>query len=59
MKPNFEDLLKSEHAAMFNGIDDNMIDDFEKWLSRLDTEELIAYANIFALQKIIDTIKAK
>ena len=40
-----EDYLKEIHAKNYHGTDDNMPDDFESWISNLDVEEVIKYAN--------------
>lgn len=32
MKNKFEDYLRQLHANQYEGFDDNMYDDFEKWL---------------------------
>lgn len=40
----FEDFLKEKHAENYMGTDDNMPDDFERWLSNLDPQELIDFA---------------
>lgn len=41
----FEDFLKEKHAKNYMGTDDNMPDDFERWLSNLDVQELIDFAD--------------
>jgi hypothetical protein len=67
---DFEDYLQTKHAEQYTGLDDEMPDDYEDWLSNLDQEELIRYANIYAskyalekmeevTQKIIDAIGYK
>jgi len=40
----FEDFLKEKHAKNYMGTDDNMTDGFERWLSNLDVQELIDFA---------------
>jgi len=44
MTKNFEDYLKEIHAEGYIGTKDNMLDNFEYWLSRLDGSELFDYA---------------
>ena len=35
-----EEVLKEVHARNYMGIDDDMVDSFESWLTRLDIEEV-------------------
>ena len=44
----FEDFLKDKHAEDYHGTDDDMPDAFDGWVSELDVDELIEYANEFA-----------
>ena len=41
----FEDYLMLKHGEQYGGLDDEMPDDYEKWLADLDVQELIDYAN--------------
>lgn len=41
----FENFLKDKHAEQYFGLDDDMYDAFEHWLSNLDTDELIKFAD--------------
>lgn len=41
----FEDFLKEKHAKQYYGLDDDMSDAFEYWLSNLDVDELITFAD--------------
>ena len=41
----FEDFLKDKHAEQYHGLDDDMPDAFEHWLSNLDVDELIKFAD--------------
>lgn len=41
----FEDYLKEVHAKQYHGLDDDMPDDYENWLSELGLEDVIEYAN--------------
>ena len=43
----FEDYLKDHHANGYTGTDDNMPDDYERWLGELDTETLIDLADLW------------
>lgn len=39
----FEAFLKEEHARQYSGTDDDMADNFEKWLSELTVDNWYAY----------------
>ena len=41
----FEEYLKNIHASNYMGTDDDMPDNYERWLSNLDIEEIIRYGN--------------
>lgn len=47
MISKFEDYLEEIHAKQYHGLDDDMPDDYENWLSNLDIEELIEYADCY------------
>lgn len=40
----FEDYLKQVHAAQYEGLDDDMPDDFDHWFTGLEIQELYDYA---------------
>lgn len=40
----FEEYLQERHSAQYIGTDDSMPDDYEDWISRLDVQEVIDYA---------------
>jgi hypothetical protein len=40
----FEHFLQDEHAKDYHGTDDNMSDAYEDWVSNLDGDEIMAYA---------------
>lgn len=46
-KELFEDYLKERHADAYTGTDDDMPDDFERWLEELTLDEVIEYGNEF------------
>jgi hypothetical protein len=48
---SFEEYLKDLHGAEYIGLDDDMPESFETWLSNQGTDDLIAYADIFAQKK--------
>lgn len=53
----FEDYLKDIHAEDdYMGTDDNMPDDFENWLSNLDVDEIIQYADNY-IKKMMKDVK--
>ena len=41
----FEDYLRDIHAKQAACCDDDMPDDYERWLCELDSDEIIKYAN--------------
>ena len=51
-KLDFEDFLRDKHAKEYRGTDDNMIDDYENWLTKIFYEEYIDYANKFITAKL-------
>ena len=65
MKPTekFETFLMEQHAKQYMGTDDNMPDDFNKWLCNLEVDEWLAYGDKFnlavaeALPKIVEVLK--
>lgn len=40
----FEKYLEVQHALGFIGLDDDMPDDLDNWVSQLDVQEVIDYA---------------
>lgn len=44
---SFEDFLKEIHARNYTGTDDDMSETFEDWLSELDGEEYMRYAEFY------------
>lgn len=46
----FKDFLYDKHATQYSGTDDLMPEDFEEWLSDLDVNELIDYADKHAAE---------
>lgn len=47
MKYPFEEFLQNIHAEQYTGTDDDMIDDYENWLTTLEGEDYIGYGNQF------------
>ena len=41
----FNEYLQTEHSMGYMGTDDNMPQNFELWLSTIDIDELIQYAD--------------
>lgn len=52
---DFESYLQEKHADQYGGLDDEMPDDYADWLSELDVDTLIIYANEWG--KLIGSIK--
>ena len=44
MKKTFEQYLQEIHANDYHGLDDEMPDSFDAWVSELDAEEMKEYA---------------
>jgi len=45
---SFEEYLQEIHSNQADGVlDDNMPDDFDNWLSELDTAEVMEYAESY------------
>lgn len=42
---SFEDYLKDIHAESYQGTDDDMPDSFDNWVTDLQIDDLIKYAN--------------
>ena len=38
---NFEEYLKTLHAEQYEGVDDDMPDDYEHWLMKFDTNDIL------------------
>ena len=47
----FEDYLRERHAAQYQGLDDDMGEDFDDWLADLDVETLLQYGDLFGEKK--------
>ena len=43
----FEKYLQSVHAANYQGLDDDMPDAYEAWVSQLDAAEMIQIAEVY------------
>jgi len=56
----FEDFLQEVHGEQYMGTDDNMPDDYEKWLQDLDVDRWIllgARFGVISQKKCLDKIK--
>jgi len=40
----FEEYLQDKHAAQYQGLDDEMPDNFNEWLEDMGPDEMIEYA---------------
>ncbi len=45
---DFEQYLQEQHALDYIGLGDDMLDDFDIWISQLDGSEFIQFADDFA-----------
>jgi hypothetical protein len=52
----FLNFLQDKHADGYMGTDDNMPEDFERWVSELDTDILIDWADEYADKKVAPTL---
>jgi len=59
MKNDFEEYLKDKHAEGYNGTDDDMPEAFDSWLSELDGEEYISYAEDWKFEADVEEKIAK
>lgn len=55
-KSTFEDFLKEKHAQNYQGLDDDMPDAYEAWVSSKEPEELKKLSEEY-LEKIKELIK--
>lgn len=51
MKETFEDYLMEKHSEQYIGTDDAMVDDFNDWLTNLDPQEIIDYAELYGMKR--------
>lgn len=47
----FEDYLQGIHASQYRGTDDDMPDDFEKWLNQFDANDILEMVKKYELFK--------
>ena len=45
---DFEDFLQEKHAKNYQGIKDDIYDDFNGWSSELEVDDFVQYANEYA-----------
>ena len=45
---DFESFLAEKHGEQYDGLADEMPDDYEEWLANLDPQEFIDFANEYA-----------
>jgi len=43
----FEDFLMERHSTFYKGVDDDMSDDFNDWLSSFDINQWLLFGDIF------------
>lgn len=48
----FTDFLSNKHAEQYDGLDDEMPDDFNEWLENLDINECIGYADEYVKEEV-------
>lgn len=47
MQQTFEDYLQDVHAKHYSGTDDDMSEECETWLSEIDVQDIMDYAEIY------------
>lgn len=47
----FEEYLQQKHAEQYQGLDDEMPDNFNEWLQELDPDDWFRYGEFFAIDK--------
>ena len=52
LKKEFEDLVINAHAEQYEGLDDEMPDDYEEWLIDLEPDDWLNLGADFAAKKI-------
>lgn len=52
MDKSFTKFLQEEHAKNYHGTDDDMPDAFDAWLTDLQVDLMIAYAELFAAKRV-------
>lgn len=60
MYKSFEEFLQEKHANQYNGLDDEMPDDYVKWEQELEPEDIMKYAEKYgeAIKKeIVEVIE--
>ena len=51
MKKTFETFLQDKHATQYEGLDDEMPDDFNEWLCNLDPDQWIILGDLWGLER--------
>ena len=54
---SFEEFLEEKHAEDYQGVDDDMPDDFNNWLSELESDYFIEYGDEYRKQILTKAIK--
>ena len=57
MYQKFEDYLKDEHMEAYHGTDDDAPDAYEAWLSEMDMDILIKYADVYGAKCALQSVK--
>ena len=50
-KDTFEDYLQEKHAEQYQGLDDEIGEDFVDWLENLDVNTLVTYGEIYGMER--------
>lgn len=56
IRQTFEEYMQEKHLAQYEGFDDDIPDDFEKWLWDTDPETWLILGQAYAKEQISETI---
>jgi hypothetical protein len=53
----FEDYLRQQHDKQYRGTDDDMPDAYEAWLSDLQADDFMSYAEVYASKYALEKME--
>jgi len=54
---NFEEYLQDKHAALYQGLDDEMSENFSEWLDALSIDDWIEYAEKWHKEECVNILE--
>lgn len=57
MYKDFEDFMQTKHAEQYQGLDDEMPDDFNEWLQDVDIDDWLLYGELYSQIKVKEELK--